>query len=113
MITVSDTIAAEIDLEPLTCIHCKKTGNVTFMQSVGDAHCADCGEWQQGDDNEPAPFNWTRWHRVHRAACRRFDRHAAAGVPVRTRWARYDQLMSFTRAFLERVTKAASPKDSR
>lgn len=50
-----------------------------------------------------APFDWTRWHRVHRAASRRFDRHAAADIPVRDRWERYDRLMNFARAFLERT----------
>ena len=51
---------------------------------------------------ESNTFDWNRWHRVHRAASRRFDRHCAASVPVKKRWTRYDQLMAFTRAFLER-----------
>lgn len=44
--TVHDVLAAGYNLEPLTCLHCQHTGEVTFNQGIGDAHCAMCGEWQ-------------------------------------------------------------------
>ena len=44
--TVHEVIAAECTLEPLRCIHCGNVGEVTFLQSPGDAHCAVCGKWQ-------------------------------------------------------------------
>ena len=45
-ITARDVIQAECTLEPMTCIHCGHTGEVTFNQYIGDAHCEWCGEWQ-------------------------------------------------------------------
>lgn len=39
---------AECNLEPLKCIHCGSL-EVTFYQYQNDAHCAQCGEWQEGE----------------------------------------------------------------
>jgi len=33
------------NLEPLECIYCNSL-EVTFNQYIGDASCANCGEWQ-------------------------------------------------------------------
>lgn len=57
---------------------------------------------------EAAAFDWHRWDRVHRTASRRFDCHAATGVPVKDRWARYDRLMAFARNALERSARIAA-----
>ena len=43
--TVHDVIAAECTLEPIVCLSCG-SHEVTFYQYVGDAQCAECGEWQ-------------------------------------------------------------------
>ncbi len=43
--TVHDVIAAGYTLEPLVCLHCGYEG-ITYLQYVGDAYCANCGEWQ-------------------------------------------------------------------
>lgn len=48
-----------------------------------------------------AGFDWRRWHRFHRAASLRFDRHRLAGIPVKERWARYDRAMDFAAMFLK------------
>ena len=47
--TVDDVITAECTLEPIVCIFCGST-EVTFNQQICDAHCANCGEWQKGED---------------------------------------------------------------
>jgi hypothetical protein len=47
------------------------------------------------------PFDWHRWHKVHRAASRRFSRHLAQGIHVKEAWRRYDLVMNFTRRSLE------------
>lgn len=45
--TAHDVLAAGSTLEPLKCLHCEdETGLVTFIQSIGDAHCGNCGRWQ-------------------------------------------------------------------
>jgi len=44
--TVHDVIKAGHTLEPLECLHCGHVGEVTFNQAIGDAHCAQCGQWQ-------------------------------------------------------------------
>jgi len=43
--SVQDVINAEINLEPIECVHCGSL-EVTFHQYIGDAHCSECGEWQ-------------------------------------------------------------------
>ena len=43
--SVQDVINAEINLEPLACVHCG-SHEVTYHQYIGDAHCSECGEWQ-------------------------------------------------------------------
>jgi len=45
--TVFDVQAAGYTLVPLRCLYCGST-NVTYLQYVdgGDAHCDDCGTWQ-------------------------------------------------------------------
>jgi hypothetical protein len=43
--TVVDIYEAEFNLEPLICTFCGSQ-EVTFYQYIGDAHCAECGEWQ-------------------------------------------------------------------
>lgn len=43
--TIHDILNREYNLEPIHCINCGST-EVTFNQAVGDALCADCGEWQ-------------------------------------------------------------------
>ncbi len=43
--SVQDVINAEINLEPLVCVHCG-SHEVTYHQYIGDAHCSECGEWQ-------------------------------------------------------------------
>lgn len=48
--TVQDVINAEINLEPLRCIHCGHVGEVTFHQYLGDGYCAMCGRWQLETD---------------------------------------------------------------
>jgi hypothetical protein len=50
-----------------------------------------------------AGFDWRRWHRFHRAASLRFDRHRLAGIPVKERWARYDRAMDFAAMFLKGI----------
>jgi len=35
----------------LRCVHCRSC-EVTYHQSVGDAYCSDCGEWQAGEEFE-------------------------------------------------------------
>ena len=42
---VQDVINYGYTLEPLKCRACGSL-EVTFMQYVGDASCASCGEWQ-------------------------------------------------------------------
>ena len=44
--TATDVVNAEFNLEPIYCVYCDST-EVTFLQYIGDAHCAACGEWQQ------------------------------------------------------------------
>mgnify|MGYP003341344029 CR=1 FL=1 len=48
MFTVEEVKEAEINLEPLMCEHCCST-EVTYYQSIGDAYCANCGQWQEID----------------------------------------------------------------
>ena len=43
--SVQDVINAEINLEPLVCVHCG-SHEVTYHQYIGDASCDECGEWQ-------------------------------------------------------------------
>jgi DNA-directed RNA polymerase subunit RPC12/RpoP len=43
--TVEDVIKAGYNLEPIKCKYCGSL-EVTFLQYVGDAQCAGCGEWQ-------------------------------------------------------------------
>jgi hypothetical protein len=43
--TTQDVINARVNLEPIKCYFCKSL-EVTFYQYVGDAHCVECGEWQ-------------------------------------------------------------------
>lgn len=50
-----------------------------------------------------AGFDWNRWHRVHRAASRRFDRHREAGLSAAHRMQRYDLVMALARLVLERA----------
>ena len=45
---VQDVINAEINLEPLKCRFCGSL-EVSFFQYIGDASCAECGEWQLGE----------------------------------------------------------------
>lgn len=42
---VDNVIAAECNLEPIKCRFCGSI-EVDYMQYMGDAHCAMCGEWQ-------------------------------------------------------------------
>ena len=42
---VSDVQKAGVTLAPLKCRGCG-SNEVTYNQSISDAHCADCGEWQ-------------------------------------------------------------------
>ena len=42
---VQDVINAECTLEPLKCRFCGSF-EVTFVQYLGDAQCAECGKWQ-------------------------------------------------------------------
>lgn len=44
--TVVNVINRGYNLEPPTCIHCGHTGEVTYMQDIGDGQCAMCGERQ-------------------------------------------------------------------
>lgn len=46
--TADEVRNAECNLEPIKCKHCESL-EVTFYQYVdgGQAHCAECGEWQQ------------------------------------------------------------------
>jgi hypothetical protein len=46
--SVDEVREAECTLEPMKCIHCDSL-EVTFHQYVNDAYCADCGEWQFGE----------------------------------------------------------------
>lgn len=57
--TVKDVQSAGFTLTPIVCgnTECPDplSGNVEFNQSIGDAYCAICGEWQNdlpGDDTE-------------------------------------------------------------
>ncbi|KKK78797.1 hypothetical protein LCGC14_2839980, partial [marine sediment metagenome] len=43
--SVEEVIAAEYTLEPMKCKYCESL-EVTFLQYIGDAHCAECGRWQ-------------------------------------------------------------------
>jgi len=44
---VQDVINAGCNLDFIECRHCGDVeGNVTFNQSIGDAYCVYCGEWQ-------------------------------------------------------------------
>lgn len=40
-----DILNAQHNLNPVHCYHCDST-EVTFLQYVGDAHCSNCGQWQ-------------------------------------------------------------------
>ena len=44
--SVRDVLIAGVNLEPLVCLHCEGQ-EVTFNQSVNDAYCAECGQWQE------------------------------------------------------------------
>ena len=46
---VQDVINAEYNLEPLKCRFCGSL-EVTYNLYIGDAHCAECGEWQLEDE---------------------------------------------------------------
>lgn len=46
MFTVYDVKKAGVNIEPLVCEYCCST-EVTYYQSIGDAYCAYCGEWQE------------------------------------------------------------------
>lgn len=47
-------------------------------------------------------FNWTRWHRFHDAASRRFDHDRdVLGLSNARRWQRYEAAMMRCRLFLE------------
>ena len=46
---VEDVIAAECNMEPLVCKFCGSI-ECTFHQYIGDAHCADCDQWQLEDE---------------------------------------------------------------
>jgi len=49
---VQDVIEAGCNLDFIECRHCGDVeGNVTFNQSIGDAHCAYCGEWQLEEES--------------------------------------------------------------
>ena len=43
---VDDVIAAECNLVPIKCRFCDSL-EVDFVQYMGDARCAMCGEWQR------------------------------------------------------------------
>ncbi len=45
-----------INTEPIQCVHCSST-EVTYHQSIGDAYCSDCGEWQAGEEYEQTELN--------------------------------------------------------
>ena len=49
--TVDDIIHAECELTPLRCILCGSY-EVTCHQYIGDAYCANCGNWQKGEEYE-------------------------------------------------------------
>ena len=42
---VLNVLTAHCNLEPLACLNCGSQ-EVIFLQSVGDAICQDCNEWQ-------------------------------------------------------------------
>lgn len=44
--SIDDVKQAECTLEPIECVHCKSL-DVTYQQYIGDAYCADCGQWQE------------------------------------------------------------------
>jgi hypothetical protein len=48
---IQDVINAEFTLEPLQCSFCGSL-EVTYLQYVGDAQCAICGEWQTDETDE-------------------------------------------------------------
>ena len=47
--TVYDILSAEVNLEPLICLHCGSI-EVIFDQYVSDAYCQGCGKWQLDED---------------------------------------------------------------
>jgi len=48
--TIQDVKAAGFTLEPMVCVNAEcpdpTSGNVVYSQSIGDACCEECGEWQ-------------------------------------------------------------------
>lgn len=53
--TVQDVITAQCTLQPLKCVHCGNSEEVTFNQYIGDAYCENCGNWQVPDKQEMQP----------------------------------------------------------
>lgn len=45
--TITDVTRAEVTLAPIICVNCHSAHNVEFFQSVNDAFCVECGEWQE------------------------------------------------------------------
>ena len=43
---VQGVINAECNLQPMRCRHCGEVGEVTYFDTIGDAHCELCGYWQ-------------------------------------------------------------------
>ncbi len=48
---VQDALDVGYTLEPMACRYCGSF-EVTFYQSIGDAHCAKCGGWQLHPEKE-------------------------------------------------------------
>ena len=46
--TIHDVLDAGYNLTPLVCLDCG-SHEVTYLQYVGDAQCAECGKWQLED----------------------------------------------------------------
>lgn len=40
-----DLLNAQFNLDPVHCYYCDST-EITFLQYIGDAHCSNCGRWQ-------------------------------------------------------------------
>jgi len=57
--TVQDVRAAGFTLEPMVCLSSEcpdpTSGNVEYNQSMGDACCQECGEWQMDIKNPVLP----------------------------------------------------------
>lgn len=47
--TTKDVKDKGYNLEPLTCIHCGHTGEITYNQYIGDGICGICGGWQEDE----------------------------------------------------------------